>query len=183
MNFKKVSALACAMTIVGGMATSVPVFANTIQEGTTPVTYDNREVLPDNNGEYGMIIPTAITFDDKNMTSNADVEITGIKGYQLEDWSELSVQASVQSKNAYKLKLNGNGAENATYKLTYGTDIATDGEKNAITQKLGIGGAPDTNIAKVTGTATLLDKSTATKKGQYTDTLTYSFSELANTKK
>ncbi|MGY3724202.1 hypothetical protein SAMN05421767_14611 [Granulicatella balaenopterae] len=178
-----------AMTILGGMVVqATPIFAaaqtsptNTIKSGTTPVTYDNRQVLPDGNGQYGMIIPTAISFTDKNTTANADVEITGINGYKLEDWKELSVQASVQSKNEYKLKLNGNGTESATYELKYGGETAfTGASANQIKQKLGIGGHD--NASKATGTATLKDKAGATKKGQYTDTLTYSFKELQNTK-
>lgn len=187
MNFKKVSALACAMTIVGGMATSVPVFAsqNTIQSGETPVTYDNREVLPDNNGEYGMIIPTAITFDDTKMQANANVEITGINGFDLKDWTTLTVQASVQSENGLKLSLNGIDHEKyATYELTYGTDkfdSTTHGtSKNNITTKLGVGSEGQQKV--VEGTADLKDKSKATVKGEYKDVLTYSFEELANQK-
>lgn len=192
MNFKKVSALACAMTIVGGMATSVPVFANTIDQGTTPVTYDNREVLPDGNGEYGMIIPTAITFDDKKITSNADISITGINGWDLTDWETLTVEANVQSENEYKLKLNGNDASKyAEYSLKYNGDqpISTN-EGNStsdvmtatkINKTLGVGGSG--NVEKVPGEATLGSKAKATEKGQYKDVLTYSFKEVANSKK
>ncbi len=182
-NKKGIVAVVGTMALMGGMlAQSVPAYAAAPASGQTPVTYDNRQVLPDDNAQYGMIIPTAITFDDTKTQANADVEITGINGYELSNWSELSVQASVESTNSYQLKLNGNGSEYATYGLQYNgnLDEFTDAGKKDITTKLGTGG---TNEAKVTGTATLKDKTNATKKGQYTDTLTYSFSELQNIKK
>lgn len=187
MKFKKVLSLSCILAVAGagGMATSMTVFANTIQEGTTLVTYDNEKVLPDENGEYGMIIPVAVTFSDTEMTANTDVEITGINGYELSNWRELSVQASVKSANAYKLKLNGNESKYATYGLKYdgnNTEFISNQEFQKINKNLGVGGAHDVNVKKVTGIATLKDKSKATKKGQYIDTLTYSFKEIINQK-
>lgn len=156
--------------------------SNCTQSETTPVKYDNREVLPDGNAEYGIIIPTAILFDDVKTQDNVDVEITGINGFDLTDWTTLTVKASVQSLNAYQLRLNGNGPEYATYDLKYTGNNSTfaDVSKKDITTKLGVGG---NSKAKVTGTANLKDKSHATKKGQYKDILTYSFVEEANQKK
>ena len=187
MNFKKISALACAMTIMGGLAQAVPAYAtNLIPSGETKVSYDNREVLPDGNGEYGMIIPTAISFTDEEMTGNANIEITGINGYELSDWETLTVKASVQSENQLKLSLNGTEHDKyATYGLKYGTDMfeqETHGSsKNDITERLGIGNSGQKAV--VEGTANLKDKSKATVKGQYKDVLTYSFEEEANKKK
>lgn len=183
-NKKGIVAMAGAMAIMGGMlAQATPVYAAAPSPGDTKVTYDNREVLPDENGEYGMIIPTAIAFTDDSTTAKANVEITGINGFDLEDWSELSVKTSVKSKNAYQLKLNGNESEHAVYELQYaGNDTAFTANALAqdITTKLGVGGD---NQAVVEGTANLTDKAGATKKGQYKDTLTYSFEQLQNTKK
>lgn len=183
-NKKGIVAMAGAMAIMGGMlAQATPAYAAAPGDGTTPVIYDNRQVLPDGNGEYGMIIPTAIAFTDDSTKANADVEITGINGYELKDWSELSVKASVKSQNSYSLILDG-GSESAKYQLAYGSDLFDheDGSVvSPITQKLGIGGTG--NEVKAAGTATLTDKSGATKKGKYKDTLTYSFEELRNTKR
>ncbi|WWU66662.1 hypothetical protein QJR26_18135 (plasmid) [Clostridium baratii] len=182
MNFKKISALACAMTIAGGVASAVPAYAAAPANGTTPVTYDNRQALPDGNAEYGIIIPTAVSLTDTNTTGNADLEITGINGFNLSDWSALTVQASVQSQNEYQLRLNGTDQNKfAKYGLKYdGTQaIPQDATKTAITKTLGVGGD---SVAKVSGEVELGDKSKATEKGQYKDTLTYSFQETANTK-
>lgn len=184
MNFKKISALVCAMTIAGGLASAVPAYAAAPGNGTTPVTYDNRQALPDGNGQYGMIIPTAISLSDTNTTGNADLEITGINGFDLSEWSELKVEASVQSTNSYKLKLNGtDSTKYAEYGLTYDTSqaIPQDGNKTAITKKLGVGSGGQ--VAKVNGKVALGDKTKATEKGQYKDTLTYSFVEEANVRR
>ncbi|WWU63305.1 hypothetical protein QJR26_09700 [Clostridium baratii] len=184
MNFKKISALACAMTIAGGVASAVPAYAAAPGNGTTPVTYDNRQALPDGNAQYGMIIPTAVSLSDTKTQGNVDVEITGINGFDLSNWAELTVATSVESQNEYQLRLNGTDTDKyAKYGLTYGGTqaIPQAAGKTEITKKLGIGSAGQ--VAKVTGTADLGDKSKATVKGQYKDTLTYSFVEEANQKK
>lgn len=184
MNFKKISALVCAMTIMGGLAQAIPAYASAPNNGTTPVTYDNRQALPDGNGQYGIIIPTAISLSDTNTTGNADIEITGINGFDLSEWSELTVKASVQSANGYQLRLNGiETSKYASYALTYGGDqaIPQDTNKTEITKKLGIGS--NGQVDKVDGEVELGDKSKATEKGQYKDTLTYSFEEEANIRK
>lgn len=184
---KTISTLALAgMMAMGGiLATGTEVHAlNNIQSGETPVSYDNRQVLPDDNAQYGMIIPTAIAFDDANSEANADVSITGINGFDLADWSDLSVTAKVKSQNAYKLVGEGTAAgAQAAYKLKYGTEMQANTDEQEISTKLGTGtsGAQ----AKVSGTATLdeASKATATKKGIYKDKLTYSFTEVTNVKK
>lgn len=175
--------LAGMMAMGGVFAIGTEVHAlNTIKSGETPVSYDNRQILPDGNAQYGMIIPTAIVFNDTTTTANADISITGINGFNLTDWSELSVTAKVKSDNAYKLVGEGTaaGAE-AAYTLKYGTDMPANALEQDITTKLGTGaGAQET----VTGTATLAAdaKATATKKGIYKDKLTYTFTEVTNVK-
>lgn len=176
--FKKkgIIALASAMTVIGGMAAqTVPVFANTIQTGTTPVTYDNRQVLPDGNGQYGMIIPTAITFTDDNQTVNTAVEITGINGYDLSDWTELDVKAKVSSVNSYNLV---DGANKVAYQVKMDNNNAEFGanaDQQEVTKHFGVGG--DT-VTKEGATATLTGK--AKVKGQYKDTLNFNFEEMKN---
>ncbi|MDZ4992040.1 hypothetical protein GNF80_03520 [Clostridium perfringens] len=181
--FKKkgIIALASAATVIGGMAAqTVPVFANTIQTGTTPVTYDNRQVLPDGNGQYGMIIPTAITFTDDKQEADAAIEITGINGYDLDkDWTELDVTAKVSSKNSYELK---DGNKSVAYEIQMDNNAdkfeANDAEQE-VTKRFGVGKAD--LVKKEGGTARLGGK--ATVKGQYKDTLTYTFTENVNTLK
>lgn len=183
-NKKGIVAMAGAMAITGGMfAQATPAYAeNTIQDGTTPVTYDNRTVLPDSNGEYGMIIPTAISFTDDNATAKADIEITGINGYDLDnDWQDLTVKAKVKSEKGFQLQLDGEIGKYATYSLSYDMERSDAGtDENTIIQKLGVG---RDKVKKVDGTATLEDKTMATTKGQYKDKLIYSFTEEANEKK
>lgn len=145
-------------------------------EKGVPVTYDNRTVLPDGNGQYGMIIPTSISFTDTNKTANADVEITGVGGYNLDvDWTTLDVLVKVKSDNSYKLTGTG---PNIDYQLKM-TNNANEFEANdtaqEITKHFGVGGNA---VKKETGEAKLTGK--ATVKGQYSDRLTYSFEEITN---
>lgn len=178
-------ALASIMTMCVLMKGGTVIYATAPANGTTPVTYDNRTVLPDGNGQYGMIIPTAISFSDTSKTANADIEITGIEGYNLDtDWTTLQVAASVQSTNGYKLK---HEAKEVTYQLSMDKNTSVfdstmaDGKAtaaNAVTQTLGVGTG---EVKKVSGTAILTGA--AASKGTYTDTLTYSFKENKNTPK
>lgn len=186
-KMKKLSAVAMATMMLVGGAVSVSAADNAPADGKTPVTFDNRNTIPDGNGQYGMIIPTAITFENKEgATANADVEITGINGFNLDtDWTTLTVKTSVASANGFELLPEdtvGNTTK-ATYKLAYGTDEFTSGKAaNPITKTLGVGtptAGGDENVKKVEGTATLVNK-TGVKKDKYTDTLTYSFEEVEN---
>ncbi|MGL4283260.1 hypothetical protein [Eubacterium aggregans] len=79
----------------GALSMMAPVHA---ADNTTPVIYYNRAVIDVNgNGKYGTLIPTAITFTDDSKEALADIEIVGIKGYSLDDFSNLKVNASVKS--------------------------------------------------------------------------------------
>lgn len=177
MNFKKISALACAMTIIGGMASAMPVHAAEYpQEGKTPVTYDNRNIVDsDGNGVWGVAIPTAITFTDEKQTADADIELIGLNGYSLEDFKQLDVEGTVQSQNAYKMVGEGSasGSEASYSYQLKGTTFTADTSEQEIEQL---------NLAapKQDGTATLQEK--GTKKGQYKDTLTFKFTGTSQLK-
>lgn len=178
-------AIALLMAAGGSVAGGTAVFAAAPDDGTTPIVYDNRTILPDSNGQYGIIIPTGISFSDDSKTADASVEITGINGYDLDrDWSQLKVTASVASTNGYKLKSVPTDA-GVDYKLkmdgntdAFQSTMATPTAAQAITDTLGIGTG---NKKKAAGTATLTGS--AKEKGRYTDTLTYSFAENENTLK
>lgn len=181
---KGITAFAGAMMIAGAVGTQmVSVSAAAPADGTTPVSYENRKVLPDDNGTYGMIIPTAIAFSDgKEEIKNVNVEITGINGFDLaKDWSHLEVKTTLSSANEFKLKFNNSSAD---YSLTYGNDKfdkdnnTTGGE---ITKHLG--NLKGTLVEKVEGTANLTNKTNAVEKGQYKDTLIYVFEEVFNVRK
>lgn len=169
MNFKKISALACAMTIMGGIATSVPVHAAE-QTGKTPVSYDNRNIVDvEGNGVWGVAIPTAITFTDDKQTAEADIELVGLNGYDLSDFASLDVDGTVKSENAYNMIGEGSAAGSTA---SYGYELNGNGEFNADATEQNIDqlnlGAP-----KQEGTATLKEK--GNKKGQHKDTLTFKF--------
>lgn len=181
----KTGAMALAAVMAAGvfMTGGTAVHAAAPANGTTPVTYENRTVLPDGNAQYGVIIPTAVSFTDASKTANADLEITGIGGYDLDtNWTALQVTASVASTNGYKLKT---GVKEVDYKIKmngnagdFDSSLTTPTDAQEITTKLGVGGA---NVKKVTGTAELTG--VASSKGSYSDTLTYSFVENTNTPK
>lgn len=180
------SALACAMMLGGVMAGSVSAHAaavsgGALNMGTTPVIYDNRQAIDvDSNGAYGIIIPTAITFTDDKKTADASVEIVGINGFSLDNFSQLDVETSVASENAYTMVGPGTGA---TYTLTMEgnqTAFAANKEEQNFVNHLGVGTAADgtsTVVTKENGKAQYTGA--ATQKGQYLDKLTYKFTEKA----
>lgn len=181
-SMKKTSLFALVgMLSLGALATttsSVHAAGNAPGDGTTPVVYDNRNVLPDKNGQYGMIIPTALTFTDDKQTADAPVEITGINGYDLKkDWTNLEVKATVKSANSYTL-VGPDGSTPVAYNLQMknnASPFTADDSAQEITKHFGVGGQ---TVTKEEGTAKLTGK--AKVKGQYTDTLTYSFEEVKN---
>lgn len=181
LKSKAITSLALAGVMLmgaGSMVHAAPAAA-TIDSGTTNVTYDNRKVLPDSNGMYGMVIPAGIAFTDGKTSMDADISIVGINGYDLSEWSALDVTATVASANSYKLLMDGTNADNgATYELQMTGNTAAftaDAKDQAVTEHLGRGDGT-TETAK--GTATL--KTKATKKGLYKDVLTYKFTENKN---
>lgn len=166
-------AMACAVAVTGVIATTAPAFAAEVGTGTTPVTYDNRKVIPEVDGQYGFIIPTAISFTQDTTEANADVEMIGINGYNLSDWTTLEVGVKVTSAGTWTLQGQGDASGNsAKYTTTYAGFSA---EQADIT---GLQLTKDAN--KIEATANLGDTSLAKKKGQYTDTITYTFDETTN---
>lgn len=173
------------MMLAGGTIANAQTKVNAAPtNGTTPVTYDNRTVLPDGNAQYGMVIPTAISFTDDKQEADASVEIIGINGYNLDDWKDLDVTTKVQSKNGYLLKNDDDSAQ-VSYKIKMdgnATDFTADKNEQDITNHFGIKATPDPNrVKKVNGKAELTGK--AVLKGQYADELTYKFTEHTNTLK
>lgn len=168
-----------AMVLTGGSIVNAQT-TNTIQDGTTPVIYDNRNILPDNNAQYGMVIPTAISFSDNKKEADASVQIVGINGYDIDtDWTELDVTTKVKSQNSYKLKNDNNKEVSYELKMENNSAKFTENDQEQeFSKHFGKGG--DT-VKEEKGTATLTGK--APEKGQYSDTLTYTFTENKNTPK
>ncbi len=182
---KKIRVMALAAVVaVGTMMGSVAnvnaasaITPDTPGTGETPVTYDNRNIIPDDNGQYGMVIPTSINFSDTSMEKEANLEIIGINGFELSEWTELVVTGTVTSENGAKLL---NGSNSVSYKLDYAGNVMTDGSETVIGAdtgyKFGVGEAA--NGTALAGKATLLEKGKV--KGLYKDKLTYTFTEKAN---
>lgn len=174
-KLKKTSAIAmvCAIAVTGVATLSATASAAESVTGSTPVTYDNRQVTPEINGMYGFIIPTGISFSQNNKQANADIEITGLAGHELTDWKDLQVAVTITSEGTWSLSGTGEAAgSSAKYTTTY------DGFK---ADTAAITGLKLTNSAsKISATANLVDVSKAQKKGKYKDTINYSFEEIAN---
>ena len=176
MNFKKFSTLACAITIMGGVVTTIPIHAAE-KSGTTPVSYDNRNIVDvEGNGVWGVAIPTAITFTDDVQTAEADIELVGLNGYNLSDFASLNVDGTVKSTNSYNMIGEGSASGSIA---TYGYELNSNGEFDADStaqpiDQLNLG------ASKQEGVATL--KTKGTKKGQHKDTLTFTFNGTSQLK-
>lgn len=188
---KSVGALMLATIISVGavMSTTALVSAGVDtsgKKGEVIASYDNRTMLPDDNGQYGMIIPTAITFTDQKVESDATVSIIGINGFDLDqDWDKLEVLTTVKSENAYKLKLKNSNANAIDYRIRMDKN-AKDFEANTSEQQLAQSlGVNVPGIAKEAPGKAFLKKGKyqGNVKGRYTDTLKYKFTEKTNESK
>jgi len=164
----------CAMMIVVGMGATAYAAPIYLDEAPVPVTYDNRNVIDvDENGQWGVVIPTAISFSQDVKEVEVEVEVVGINGYTLADFESLEVTAKVTSANGYVLN-NSSAATGAEYELTL-DDKTFEGDGAAAFEKvLGVG---DGLEAKATGEAMI--KSEPSEKGQYADILTFEFSGVS----
>ena len=133
--------------------------------GETPVTYDNRNYIPDpdhpTDPQWAVTIPSTINFTDDNKKIDATVELVSKNGGSL---PTSDVTVSVESKNNYKLK-NGNDA--VSYQLVYG-------DKTMINASPEIVKLNETNTMKE-GFA-ILGNDKAPSRGSYEDILTYTIS-------
>lgn len=157
MNLKSKAIIATSTVMALGAFAAVPAFA---VEGTTPVTYDSRNIIVGVENEWGVIIPTAITFQELNDEKAADVTLVDLTGVTTEFGlfdEDFEVDVKIASANGFQLKATGISAEG-----TYSMDKVTD-----ITLK-------PTDAGKThAGKATL--NVAPTVEGVYTDTLTYTF--------
>lgn len=140
------------------------VFA-TEKEGTTPVTYDNRNYIPDPdnpvNPGWAVTIPSSINFTDDNKIIDTSVELVSINGGTI---PTENVTVTVTSENDYQLKKNPGDDAGLSYKLTYGDKIMSDSQKSVAVL--------NDSVTMQSGTA-VLGNDKAPTRGQYTDTLTY----------
>jgi len=139
---------------------TMPVFA-AAGTGTTPVSYDNRNMIPDPDNpadpQWAVLVPSAIKFTDEQKTVDTTIELTGMNGKPLA--AGLSVDVTVASTNGYTLN-NEDDSQKLAYELYAEGTLVTDT----------VATLTDTNTKKP-GNAVL--KGTATSLGSYTDTLTY----------
>lgn len=169
MKAKKL--LLSALTIglvIPGMAATVSA-AGTPGEGTTPVSYENRNYIPDpenpDSATWAVTIPSAINFTDDNKDIDASVELVQLNGGKL---PTNDVTVTVESLNTYKLKGTVKPDEALSYKLIYdGTEMSSS-EKTVATLNA-------TGTKKQAGTA-ILGSDKASVRDTYKDTLTYTVS-------
>lgn len=164
---KKMLTMAAALMAATAMTGVSSTFA---AEGTkdVPVTYDNRNIIPDpdhpDGAEWGVVVPTAIVFTDTNKQRDADVELVGMNGHKIDELSDaFEATVRVKSKNGMLLKL-ADGSDAVDYTLNY--------------EGTGVTGTTDVDIATLTKAAPLKDGKAnlvgeAKILGDHTDTLTY----------
>lgn len=131
----------------------------------TPVTYDNRNYIPDpenpDTPNWAVTIPSQINFTDDDKEIDASVELVSKNGGALPTGN---VTVTVGSANDYKLK---NGDDAVSYKLFYSDAVMTSGNKEVATL--------NNTATSQTGKA-VLGNDKASTRGSYTDTLTYTIS-------
>lgn len=131
---------------------------------TTPVTYDNRNYIPDpehpDTPKWAVTIPSAINFTDENKEIDATVELVSKNGGSL---PSADITVEVSSANAYKLI---NGSESIDYKLNYNGTTMINGTNETVAVLNGTG------LIKQSGVA-VLGEVTVSTRGKYSDILTY----------
>lgn len=168
-----------AAAFVAAAAFGMPVSAaENTEEGSTTVTYTNNSSINGDSGVWGVVVPTAYSFTDTNLTSTGTVELIGINGYTLAELNDsLAVQVKAKSENAYKVV--DSASNEIEYNVAYGTTVvdkttAVDGDSfttDAVTEL--------TKAAPKTSTTATLSKK-GTVKGTYTDKITYKVSHTGD---
>ena len=133
--------------------------------GQTPVSYDNRNYIPDPDNpkdpQWAVTIPSTINFTDDNKKIDASVELVANPGGSLPIGN---VTVTVESRNNYKLK---NGSDEVSYQLVYGNKTMSNTDKEVAVLN-------NTDTAK-SGYA-ILGNDKAPSRGSYEDILTYTIS-------
>ena len=153
MKAKKVIALAMVMTM--GLSMSTLGVSAAEGTGTTEVSYNNQNEIPDPENpadpEWVVTIPSSIVFTDTNKELDASVELVE--------------KTALPAGNNYHLQL-GSGDDAVSYSLTYDGKLMTD--TNIEVAVLNSSSRKKAGKAILTGNAT--------KAGLHTDTLTYTVS-------
>lgn len=138
-----------------------------------PVTYDNRNIIPDPDrpqyAEWGVSIPTAIKFTDSTTVVDTSLELVHLNGSTT--FVDKNIDVSVQSTNSFDLKLNGT---DDTYKVPYtlmyeNQPVTKDNNAHSVAT---LNGGGSTVVTFKEGKA-VLGEVKVSKRGEYSDTLTY----------
>lgn len=168
---KLLTGITAAALTFGAIAPSMSVFAAEKGEKNVPVTYDNRNIIPDpdnpNDAAWGVVVPTAIAFTDTKTEVAANVELVGMNGHVISELGDkFSVNVKVKSANGMKLVYD---TDSLGYTLAYG-DVDVIGTTDVPVADLTVA-APE-KVGKATFNG---DK--AKKLGNHTDTLTYTIQD------
>lgn len=164
MNLRKKLIVATSTCMSLGMFAAAPVFAADAT-GTTPVQYDSRNIIEGVENEWGVIIPTAITFTEEGQKKDAKVTLVDLStaegDFRLFN-PDFKVEVDVKSANEFLLKSDeASISAKGTYKLD------ETGFEVSVTAKTHEGKAELLSAPSV--------------EGVYKDTLTYTMTGVGNT--
>lgn len=154
-------------SIVASCIGEVPVFAANPSPSTVQVEYKTTTTVA--GTDYAVAIPQAIEFTSNNRTVSANVTLENPNGTAYTGGA-IKVDGTVSSKNGYKLNLK-DSSDPLAYTLTYNKQVMKSNTENQ-----SIGQLTNDNPT-LQGTAELPKSSQASKNGDHTDTLTYTFSQ------
>ena len=179
---KKVFLSAAAAFVAAGALAVAPISAATTEgsDKNTTVTYTNVDAVSP-NGLYGIVIPATMSFGTSTDTPTMDIEMIGVNGYTLTDFSDvLRVDLKAQSANDMVLVSSKDSTKKVAYEMAFGASESTAMTLNTAS------GSKATAVAvakfsvakpKVTVTGSLVDPGNATIKDTYSDVVTFSWAD------
>ncbi len=180
---KKVLSITSAIAIMGAMAIPSLAAAAKPVTGQTNVFYTSENIIPGPEGsKWGVKIPTGVSFTNGDVGKGKtgpqyNIELVSLdadrKGLD-KVYAELKITAEVESANGFKFaKQNANPSDPKVGSYSYKAD------NNLVKKAAGKQTLPELTQTKTSITGEFTLDSALTEKGQYTDVLTYTFTQTA----